>query len=84
MEQAKISENCKNQNYLNKIVVKAEIREEMRNDLKVKRRCLDQKLMKRLEKGKNNDFFNFKNGLKNEQVIKNIMKRNMVVKKKLI
>ena len=40
MEQAKISENCKNQNYLNEIdlATKDQIREVMRYDFKVKRR----------------------------------------------
>ena len=55
MEQAKISQNCKNQNYLNEIVVKEEIKVEIRNDLTVKRRCLDQKFTKRSGKGKNDD-----------------------------
>ena len=55
MEQAKISQNCKNQNYLKEIVVKEEIKVEIRNDLKVKRRRLDHKLTKRLGKGKNDD-----------------------------
>ena len=48
MEQAKISENCKNQNYLNKIATKDQIREVMRYDFKVKRRLLDKKMSKRL------------------------------------
>ena len=48
MEQAKISENCKNQNYLNEIATKDQIREVMRYDFKVKRRRLDKKMSKRL------------------------------------
>ena len=38
MEQAKISENYKNQNYLNEIATKDQVREVMRYDFKVKRR----------------------------------------------
>ena len=48
MEQAKISENCKNQNYLNEIATKDQIREVMHYDFKVKRRWLDKKMSKRL------------------------------------
>ena len=48
MEQAKISENCKNQNYLNEIAIKDQIREVMLYDFKVKRRQLDKKMSKRL------------------------------------
>ena len=55
MEQAKISKNCKNQNYLNEIAAKDEIREVMRYDFKVKRRQLDKKMSKRLGKAKNID-----------------------------
>ena len=56
MEQAKISENCKNQNYLNEIATKDQIREVMCYDFKVKRRRLDKKMSKRLvEKVKNVD-----------------------------
>ena len=55
MEQAKISKNCKNQNYLNEIAAKDEIREVMRYDFKVKRRRLDKKMSKRLGKAKNVD-----------------------------
>ena len=55
MEQAKISKNCKNQNYLNEIAAKDEIREVMRYNFKVKRRQLDKKMSKRLGKVKNVD-----------------------------
>ena len=48
MEQAKISKNCKNQNYLNEIATKDQIREVMHYDFKVKRRLLDRKMLKRL------------------------------------
>ena len=48
MEQAKISENCKNQNYLNEIAIKDQIREVMLYNFKVKRRRLDKKMSKRL------------------------------------
>ena len=48
MEQAKISENCKNQNYLNEIAIKDQIREVMLYDFKVERRRLDKKMSKRL------------------------------------
>ena len=55
MEQAKISQNCKNQNYLNEIAAEDEIREVMRYDFKVKRRQLHKKMLKRLGKAKNVD-----------------------------
>ena len=48
MEQAKISKNCKNQNYLNEIAIKDQIRKVMHYDFKVKRRRLDKKMSKRL------------------------------------
>ena len=48
MEQAKISENCKNQNNLNEIAIKDQIREVMLYDFEVKRRRLDKKMSKRL------------------------------------
>ena len=48
MEQTKIFENCKNQNYLNEIAIKDQIREVMLYDFKVKRRQLDKKMLKRL------------------------------------
>ena len=48
MEQAKISKNCKNQNYLNEIATKDQIREVMCYDFKMKRSWLDKKMSKRL------------------------------------
>ena len=80
MEQAKISQNSKNQNYLNKIVVKDIIKEEMRNDLKVKRRRLDQKLKKRLGKGKNNDVADWE---KNAMACKKFLVKKFLILKKV-
>ena len=77
MEQAKISKNCKNQNYLNGIATKDQIREVMRYDFKVKRRRLDKKMSKRLVgKVKNVD-----DAEKNAMVWKKFLVKNFLILK---
>ena len=80
MEQGKISENCKNQNYLNKIVMKEDLREEMWNDLKDKRKGLDKKLRKRLGKMKKDDATDWE---KNEMAWKKFLVKKFFILKKV-